>query len=245
MSRLFVASNTDKGKVREENQDRVETRFLGDNMSVAIVCDGMGGAASGAVASQLAVDTIAHRVVDSFRPDMKPNSIRNLLLTSVHAANTVVYEKSREDIDKNGMGTTCVAALVVNKCIYVVNVGDSRAYILTDSGIKQITTDHTYVEMLRQSGQITDEEAKNHHMKNVITKAVGVEPDVEVDYFELEEWGNFSIVLCSDGLSNYCSDDFIYETVFGKNLDEAIKTLINYANESGGRDNITAAIIAN
>ena len=94
-------------------------------------------------------------------------------------------------------------------------MGDSRGYLLTKDGIAQITTDHTYVEMLYRSGQITKEEAKNHHMRNVITKAVGVESDVEVDYFELEENDNFAVLLCSDGLTNYCTDNMIYETVFG------------------------------
>ena len=173
------------------------------------------------------------------------DSIRNLMLTSVHYANTIVYGKSKEDIDKNGMGTTCVAALVVDKTVYMVSVGDSRGYLLTKDGIAQITTDHTYVEMLYRSGQITKEEAKNHHMRNVITKAVGVESDVEVDYFELEENDNFAVLLCSDGLTNYCTDNMIYETVFGNNLDEAIKQLIAFANECGGKDNITAAVIAN
>ncbi|WP_294490560.1 Stp1/IreP family PP2C-type Ser/Thr phosphatase [uncultured Ruminococcus sp.] len=242
---MFLAYGTDIGLNREENQDRVRVESLGENICIAAVCDGMGGAASGGVASQLAVDKFIGRVQENFRPDMNENSIRNLLLNAVHYANTCVYEKSIEDIDKNGMGTTCVAALVVNKTVYVVSVGDSRAYMLTKDGITQITTDHTYVEMLRQAGEISEEEAKNHHMKNVITKAVGVEPDVEVDYFELEEWDNFSVVLCSDGLSNYCTEQFIYDTVFGKNLDQAIIDLINYANDSGGRDNITAAIIAN
>ena len=167
------------------------------------------------------------------------------MLTSVHYANTIVYGKSKEDIDKNGMGTTCVAALVVDKTVYMVSVGDSRGYLLTKDGIAQITTDHTYVEMLYRSGQITKEEAKNHHMRNVITMAVGVESDVEVDYFELEENDTFAVLLCSDGLTNYCTDNMIYETVFGKNLDEAIKQLIAFANECGGKDNITAAVIAN
>ena len=99
--------------------------------------------------------------------------------------------------------------------------------------------------MLYRSGQITKEEAKNHHMRNVITKAVGVESDVEVDYFELEENDNFAVLLCSDGLTNDCTDNMIYETVFGNNLDEAIKQLIAFANECGGKDNITAAVIAN
>ena len=242
---MFIASDTNIGKKRSENQDRVYTEFLAENTAVAVVCDGMGGASSGGVASQLAIDAVVSRIKENFRPDMKPNSIRNLMLTSVHYANTVVYDKSREDIDKNGMGTTCVAALVVDKMIYLVSVGDSRGYLLTDEGIKQITTDHTYVEMLFRSGQITREEAKNHHMRNVITKAVGVESDVEVDYFELEESGNFALLLCSDGLTNYCTDEQIYETVYGKNLEGAIIDLINYANEFGGKDNITAAVVAN
>lgn len=242
---MFIASDTNIGKKRSENQDRVFTEFLAENIAVAVVCDGMGGASSGGVASQLAIDAVVSRIKENFRPDMKPNSIRNLMLTSVHYANTVVYDKSREDIDKNGMGTTCVAALVVDKMIYLVSVGDSRGYLLTDEGIKQITTDHTYVEMLFRSGQITREEAKNHHMRNVITKAVGVESDVEVDYFELEESGNFALLLCSDGLTNYCTDEQIYQTVYGKNLEGAINDLINYANECGGKDNITAAVVAN
>lgn len=242
---LFIASDTDIGKKRSENQDRVYTEFLADNAAVAVVCDGMGGASSGGVASQLAIDAVVKRIKENFRKDMKPNSIRNLMLTSVHYANTIVYGKSKEDIDKNGMGTTCVAALVVDKTVYMVSVGDSRGYLLTKDGIAQITTDHTYVEMLYRSGQITKEEAKNHHMRNVITKAVGVESDVEVDYFELEENDNFAVLLCSDGLTNYCTDNMIYETVFGNNLDEAIKQLIAFANECGGKDNITAAVIAN
>ena len=242
---MFIASDTDIGKKRSENQDRVHAEFLADNVAVAVVCDGMGGAASGGVASQLAIDAVVKRIKENFQKDMKPNSIRNLMLTSVHYANTIVYGKSKEDIDKNGMGTTCVAALVVDKTVYMVSVGDSRGYLLTKDGIAQITTDHTYVEMLYRSGQITKEEAKNHHMRNVITKAVGVESDVEVDYFELEENDNFAVLLCSDGLTNYCTDNMIYETVFGNNLDEAIKQLIAFANECGGKDNITAAVIAN
>lgn len=230
---------------RNENQDRVYTEFLGENVSVAIVCDGMGGASSGGVASQLAIDSIVKRVKENFRNDMSENSIRNMMLTSVHYANTVVYESSKADIEKNGMGTTVVAALIVNKKIYVVSVGDSRAYLLNKEGIKQITTDHTYVEMLYRNGEITAEERETHELRNVITRAVGVEADVDVDYFELEEYGNFSVLLCSDGLSKYCNKEMIYDTVFEKDLDLAVDKLIDYANESGGKDNITVAIVAN
>lgn len=242
---MFLASATDIGKKRDENQDRVSALFLGENISVAVVCDGMGGASSGGVASQVAIDAVIGRIRDNFRGDMNSNSIRNLMLNSVHYANTLVYEKSREDIEKNGMGTTCVAALVIGKEVYIVSVGDSRAYLLNGDGIRQVTTDHTYVQMLYRNGQITEEEAKNHPMRNVITKAVGVEPDVEVDYFEFTQKGNFAILLCSDGLSRYCEQQLIYDEVFGKNLDHAVKRLIEYSNECGGKDNISAAVIAN
>ena len=156
---MFLAYGTDIGLNREENQDRVRVESLGENICIAAVCDGMGGAASGGVASQLAVDKFIGRVQENFRPDMNENSIRNLLLNAVHYANTCVYEKSIEDIDKNGMGTTCVAALVNGKNIFVVNVGDSRAYLLKKDGISQITSDHTYVETLVQSGKISADAA--------------------------------------------------------------------------------------
>ncbi len=230
---------------RSENQDRVYAEFLDNNASIAVVCDGMGGASSGGVASQLAIDSIVSRIKENFRKDMSENSIRNMMLTSVHFANTVVYENSKADIEKNGMGTTVVASLVVDKKIYVVSVGDSRAYLLNKEGIKQITTDHTYVEMLYRNGEISAEARETHELRNVITRAVGVESDVDVDYFELEEYDNFSVLLCSDGLSKYCNNEYIYDTVFEQNLDQAVDKLIDHANESGGKDNITVAIVAN
>lgn len=242
---MFLAYKTDIGKNREENQDAVKADFIDENISISVVCDGMGGAKSGGVASDVAVANIFNRIMAGFRKDADSNSIRNLMLSAVHAANTIVYEKSKEDIDKNGMGTTCVAALVYNKHCYVVSVGDSRVYLLNDDGISQITTDHTYVQALYEQGIITKEEQKDHKLKNVITRALGVEDDVEVDYFEFEQNGNFTLLLCSDGLSNYCSDQELYDFVYGKNLDEAALNLINYANEQGGSDNITVALVAN
>lgn len=242
---MFISFKTDIGMKRSENQDRVYAEFLDNNASIAVVCDGMGGASSGGVASQLAIDSIVSRIKENFRKDMSENSIRNMMLTSVHFANTVVYENSKADIEKNGMGTTVVASLVVDKKIYVVSVGDSRAYLLNKEGIKQITTDHTYVEMLYRNGEISAEARETHELRNVITRAVGVESDVDVDYFELEEYDNFSVLLCSDGLSKYCNNEYIYNTVFEQNLDQAVDKLIDHANESGGKDNITVAIVAN
>ena len=242
---MYLAYKTDVGMTREENQDNVMAGFIDENIAVAVVCDGMGGALSGGVASEVAVKNIYKRITDNYRSDMRPNSIRNLMLTAVHAANTIVHEKSKEDIDKNGMGTTCVAALVDGRHCYVVSVGDSRAYLLKENSVEQITTDHTYVQMLFEEGLITKEEQKNHKMRNVITRALGVEPDVEVDYFEFDVDESFTVLLCSDGLSNYCSEELMYQTVFGQNLEQAVDKLVDNANEQGGKDNITVALIAN
>ena len=242
---MYLSYNSDMGLVRQENQDKICAGFLADNIALAVVCDGMGGASSGSVASDIAATEIYRRIMSGFNPNMKPSSIRNLLETAVSAANTIVYEKSKEDIETYGMGTTCVVALVVGKCAHIINVGDSRAYLLNTDGISQITEDHTYVNMLYKHGEITYDEMINHKMKNIITRAIGVDSTVEPDYYEIEESGNFDIFLCTDGLYNYCQPQIIYESVFNMNLDNGESDLIDYSNACGGRDNISAAVIAN
>lgn len=242
---MYLSYNSDMGRVRNENQDKICAGFLSENAALAVVCDGMGGEASGSVASDLAANQIYRRISEGYQQGMKPNSIRNLMITAVQAANSIVYEKSCEDIEKNRMGTTCVAVLVEDKTAYIVNVGDSRAYMMDDGGIRQISDDHTYVNELYKHGEITFEEMQNHKMKYIITRAVGVEPKVEADYFEVEETGNFAVFLCTDGLTAYCHPQLIYESVFNKNLDKGVSDLIDYCNACGGKDNISAAVIAN
>ncbi len=242
---MYLSYNSDMGRVRNENQDKICAGFLSENAALAVVCDGMGGEASGSVASDLAANQIYRRISEGYQQGMKPNSIRNLMITAVQAANSIVYEKSCEDIEKNGMGTTCVAVLVEDKTAYIVNVGDSRAYMMDGDGIRQISDDHTYVNELYKHGEITFEEMQNHKMKYIITRAVGVEPKVEADYFEVEETGNFAVFLCTDGLTAYCHPQLIYESVFNKNLDKGVSDLIDYCNACGGKDNISAAVIAN
>lgn len=242
---MYLSYNSDMGRVRNENQDKICAGFLSENAALAVVCDGMGGEASGSVASDLAANQIYRRISEGYQQGMKPNSIRNLMVTAVQAANSIVYEKSCEDIEKNGMGTTCVAVLVEDKTAYIVNVGDSRAYMMDGDGIRQISDDHTYINELYKHGEITFEEMQNHKMKYIITRAVGVEPKVEADYFEVEETGNFAVFLCTDGLTAYCHPQLIYESVFNKNLDKGVSDLIDYCNACGGKDNISAAVIAN
>lgn len=242
---MYLSYNSDMGRVRNENQDKICAGFLSENAALAVVCDGMGGEASGSVASDLAANQIYRRISEGYQQGMKPNSIRNLMVTAVQAANSIVYEKSCDDIEKNGMGTTCVAVLVEDKTAYIVNVGDSRAYMMDGDGIRQISDDHTYVNELYKHGEITFEEMQNHKMRYIITRAVGVEPKVEADYFEVEETGNFAVFLCTDGLTAYCHPQLIYESVFNKNLDKGVSDLIDYCNACGGKDNISAAVIAN
>ena len=242
---MYLSYNSDRGVERSENQDKIVAGFIADEISLAVVCDGMGGAASGSVASGIAAEEIYDTVAEGYHEGMQQSEIEALLISAVEAANEIVYQKSCEDIDKNGMGTTCVAALVIGKNAYIINVGDSRAYLMNDSGITQITKDHTYVNMLYEHGEITLEQMENHRMKNIITKAVGVDETVEPDVFSLSEEGNFALFLCTDGLYNYCSPQIIYESVFNKNLDKGVSDLIEYCNACGGKDNISAAVIAN
>ncbi len=239
---MYVTSHTDQGLVRKENQDRVRTDLLGDSTAVAVVCDGMGGAAHGSEASQTAIEIIFERLTENYRPGMSFNSIRNLLLTSIGAANAVVYRKSTEESEKAGMGTTCVAVLATADTAFVASVGDSRAYRIDDDGITQITVDHTYVEMLLEQGQIDKDTVRSHSMRNVITKAVGVEPEVEADYFEIELTEHSVVLLCSDGLTSCCTDEEILQTIRENNGDAA-QALVELAKRNSSSDNITVAFI--
>ncbi len=241
---MFVVGKTDIGKQRSENQDRFRLTMLDDYTCVAVVCDGMGGAASGSVASEMASNVVYDRLSLSYRTDMEPRSIKAMMTSAVTAANTVVHQKSLDNQENEGMGTTCVAALVHNSLACIASVGDSRAYVLDDDGIKQITNDHTVVEYLHAKGIIDEQEMKVHKMKNVITRAVGVDSSVEVDYFEVDLKPGSVILICTDGLTNYCSNELIYSIIYKRPLEQAVGELIDYANNSGGKDNITAVLIS-
>ncbi len=240
---MIIAAKSDIGKQRTENQDRYRVKELNERTALAVVCDGMGGTHGGGVASEVAINAVYDRLVISYREDMEPRSVRNLLVSAVTAANSIVYQKSREEPENRGMGTTCVAAIVHGLDIYIASVGDSRAYIIDSGGIRQITSDHTVVELLRSRGILGESDAAAQSMKNVITRAVGVEETVDVDYFELSAEKGSTLLICSDGLSNYCSDELIYRTAYRQDPETAAAELINHANVSGGKDNITAALI--
>jgi len=242
---MHVIAKTDVGLVRHENQDRVIYKNLDDDTILIIVCDGMGGENAGGEASEVAINTIFERIVANYRQEAFDNSIRNLIISSINAANYIVYEKSLSDESKFGMGTTCVCGIIKKDIAYIASVGDSRAYLINGENIKQITNDHTYVKLLLDQGKINEDEIKNHPQRNLITRAVGIEEHIDLDYFEVDLEINSKILMCSDGLSTYCSDGFILDIVLNNTLENAMFKLIECANEKGGKDNITVALIAN
>lgn len=242
---MLVEGRTHIGPVRKENQDNFKISLFDDNTALAIVCDGMGGASFGREASEIAVNAIYDRITNGYNPKMEIKSIKNLLLTAVNASNSIVYTESVKDTEKNGMGTTCVVAFVKNDVACIASVGDSRAYVINSKGISQITNDHTYVEMLYEQGKITKEQITQHKMRHVITKAIGTESDIDVDYFEIDLEKDSVLLLCTDGLTSYCSNELIFNFVYQKELSQAADELIDYVNTHGGKDNITVAMIRN
>lgn len=243
---MNVYSKTDIGLQREENQDTVWSEMLSDTACAMVLCDGMGGERSGGLASQMAVDIISKRIKESFSEMMNRNSVRNLLITAVCAANSIVYETARREYINSVMGTTCVAAIVFGECAYIVNVGDSRAYHLfvqgEDECIRQITRDHSHVMELVERGKITEEEAKTHPKRNKITRAIGAESSVTPDYFELDMSDGDMLLLCSDGLSAYGDDMDILDICFDVPHEECSDALVRYANGNGGNDNVSVAL---
>lgn len=239
---LKCFSKTDIGLVRSENQDRVWTGTLDDGASAIILCDGMGGENAGSVASQMTIDFMSDRIRKGFRSNINRNYIRNLLITSVTAANSLVYDKAMSETDKYGMGTTCVAAVVYNNRAYIINVGDSRAYLIYDDSMQQITKDHTYVRRLVERGEITEEESREHPKRNQITRAVGAEKTITPDYFEIDmDEGNI-LLLCSDGLHAYGRDEEIAEIIVNNPIGKVCDLLVDYALANGGRDNVSVAV---
>ena len=236
---------SDPGCVRTQNQDAYQMEKLDRSTLLCVVCDGMGGERSGSKASSMATDVFFEHFEEGYTEDMDAYSIRSLLLSSVSAANSVVYTTARMDYQNFGMGTTCVAAYASPEYIAVANVGDSRAYFLTDGVMEQVTTDHTVVHMLMEKGEITEEEMETHPQRHMLMKAVGVERTVCPDFFRLDlqpdqEW---RLMLCSDGLSGFCSDAEIQEILAEALPDEeTAQKLINAALEKGGRDNISVAV---
>ena len=236
---------TDPGNLREQNQDSYAMVSFSRDRSLMIVCDGMGGAKSGNVASSLAVDVFTDEVRRCQRPGMTPERGAEVLRGALELANKAVFEQAQVSDDFTGMGTTLVAALIIRDTAVIINVGDSRAYLFTAEGVQLLTTDHSIVEFMVQRGELTQEQAKLHPGKNVITRAVGTEPEVEGDVFTCRLRRDECILLCSDGLSNEMADqEMLFEVVHGLNKSDCCQRLLHIAQKRGAPDNVTVTLAA-
>lgn len=242
---MKIVAKTDKGMVRSTNQDAYAVGELPGEVVWAVVCDGMGGAAGGNIASALAVKVISEKITSSYNENMRDASIKNLLDSAIAASNIEVYDMAYSRADLEGMGTTVVAAIVRNNVAHIAHVGDSRAYLVDGENVKQLTVDHSFVQSLIDKGEITPEEAENHPNKNVITRAIGVDKHVEAEYDSADMKESETLILCSDGLSNYVSNEEISADIKDGQYYAFAERLVTRANNNGGGDNITVVAIAN
>ncbi len=240
---MQVFGKTDAGKVRNTNQDSYAFGKFGDGVVWAVVCDGMGGANGGNVASALCVESVTDSLKKGYRTNMSESSFRNLMESAISGANIKIFDKANRNQNLKGMGTTVIIAIVTENCAYFAHAGDSRAYLLTDGTLSQVTRDHSIVQTMMESGKITAEEARVHPNKNVITRALGVEETVEADYDAVDLKSGDKFLLCTDGLTNYLDNNKIFEIISLNKSETAIEKLILAANKNGGGDNITAVII--
>ena len=235
---------TDRGCVRSQNQDTYKTVQLDKNTLLCVVCDGMGGAKSGNVASQMAAEVFVQEIQRSWMTGMSKERISQIMQAAVRQANTTVFDQSRQFEEFQGMGTTLVAALIQGKLATVVNVGDSRAYKVDRDGIRQITKDHSMVQLMVDRGELTPEMAKTYPGKNLITRAVGTESTVVTDVFQLEVEKGDCLLLCSDGMSNMMDDqEILFEVVHGINKEGCCQRLLDIATGRGAPDNVTSVLI--
>ena len=238
-------AKSDVGKIREMNQDYYYISNSLDEIQLYMLADGMGGYNGGEIASKLAIQSAKNYIENNFKTIEKDkDSIIQLLASSMEYANMVVYEKSKENKELDGMGTTLEIVLIYNNKAYIGHIGDSRIYRIRKSFIRKLTQDHSYVQKLVKDGQITQEQAEHHPKKNMLMKALGcnafVEPDVMVKGFLKDD----IIVMSSDGLTNLVNQEEIYNHA-KENIELATKELVDMANERGGYDNITLVIIKN
>lgn len=234
---------TDRGSVRRENQDAYRAGPLGEELALGVVCDGMGGALAGNVASTLAVEAFWQEMEARCAKGC-PEEPERALRQAVAASNAQVYRRSLEDADCRGMGTTLVAALCCGRRAWVVNVGDSRCYLADQESIRQVSRDHSLVEVLVDRGEITREEARSHPRKNLITRALGVEPEVEADIFAIDCPEDSYLLLCSDGLSNQVANqELLYEIIHGEAPESCCGRMLEIALCRGAPDNVTAVLI--
>lgn len=241
----MVFAKSDIGKIREQNQDYYYIPSSDSDLQLYILADGMGGYKGGEIASKMATEAVKEYVHLNFpKTEGLKERILELVRQAAIYANKVVFDKSKEVEELEGMGTTLEICLIYNNKAYIGHIGDSRIYRIRKEFIRKLTQDHSYVQKLVKEGKITKEQAEVHPQKNMLTRALGcnafVEPDVMVKGFLKDD----ILVMCSDGLTNMVKTEIIYQEA-SKNIEQAPKELVRIANENGGKDNVTVVIIKN
>lgn len=243
--KVAMSAITDVGMVREKNEDQVATI---PELGLAILADGMGGHQAGEVASDMAIDLITRHFVESFKSCDNNGVLKNetsVICEAIQMANSAIFEMAQQRPECNGMGSTIVVTLFYNNRMYVGHVGDSRLYRFRDSKLGQVTDDHSVVQELLSRGLISPDEARNSAHKNLVTRALGIENNVEpdIDSQAIEEDDTY--LLCSDGLSDVLPDDVIEKVLYdhSNNIGEAARILVREANDHGGPDNISVVLV--
>jgi PPM family protein phosphatase len=246
--RILSCGMTDVGVKRTNNEDNY---LINDELNLFVVCDGMGGHAGGEFASAIAVNTVEEVLTSmELRPEdmgIDPTDgtvevVREKLRYAIRLAGKRIFEKAKEEPEYKGMGTTCLALLVDSGNAYLAHVGDSRGYVVREGRIEQLTEDHSWVNEKIKEGLITPEQARNHKLKNIITRSLGYMEDVEIDIQVRAVRRGDRYVLCSDGLSNLVDTGEIGESVLDLGPQEAARRLISLACERGGDDNVTVVV---
>lgn len=255
---MIYSGKTHIGKVRTTNQDSFAVRQAADDFLIAVVCDGMGGARGGNVASETAIEhfllSLEKYGITNEQTQKKPDEVSAALAQAVFEANEAVYTKAISSPEYNGMGTTLVACIASGNKLFIANIGDSRLYIDSGKKLTQISEDHSYVQFLIDVGDITPEEAKYHPYRNRITRAIGIQPEVDSDFFTLDlaKYPDSKILLCSDGLCGQVESKNLHKilntSILKGETEEAhceriVDKLVEEALNEGGPDNITAVVI--
>jgi len=235
---------TDPGCVRSQNQDVYQIEALDKHTLLCVICDGMGGAKSGNVASTLAIDVFTQEVKRSWKSDMDQERLDTMLENAVKLANFTVYDQAQQFAEFTGMGTTLVAVLIHGKAATIVNVGDSRAYWIGREGIRQLTEDHSLVQMMVARGELTPERARTYPGKNLITRAIGTETVVLCDIFHRKLERGDCLLLCTDGLSNMMDEqEILFEVAHGLDKKQCCKRLLDIVKKRGAPDNVTSVLV--
>ncbi len=241
---MRITARTDKGKVRSENQDDYRASLQEKNCAWAVVCDGMGGAAGGSTASSLAVTTVEERCTAMRLCEMTQQATAELAMELVEAANARVFRAAQQNAALTGMGTTMIFAAVQEKLCSIASVGDSRVYLFRNGALRQLTRDHSMVQEMVDKGMISPQEAEHHPRKNVITRAIGIQPEIAADIFQLELQEKDILLLCSDGLSNALEISEIEGVLRSASFYDMAEQLIEQVLQLDEQDNTTVVLLS-